>query len=61
MDNFQPYVGNYEDIIGRSIFVKVRGRYISGRVSNYSLCSHKFGVMCEDGKYRRIETVYIRK
>lgn len=57
--NMIPFMGNYERIVGQPCFVKVRSSYIGGHVTEYAFKSRKYTVKCEDGKVRRVSTIYV--
>lgn len=57
----QPFLGNYERIVGMRVCVKVRSDFIEGKVTCYYNKSRTFGVRCADGKFRKVKTVYVEQ
>lgn len=53
---YQPFKGNFGDILGRKVYVKIKDSYVEGEVILYS--ANKYNVKCEDGKFRKVKIVY---
>ena len=59
METPNVFVGNYENVIGQNVCVKVRDKFVNGKVRSYYFKSRKFCVACEDGKIRRVCKIYV--
>lgn len=55
---YNLYIGNYENVIGRSVYVKVGGKFSSGKVSEYLFKSNRYLVKMDGGGSCYTDKVY---
>lgn len=53
------FIGNYENVIGKTGYIKEGENYISCKIIGYLFKSRKYQVETQDGRSRSVQRVYI--